>query len=189
MWPFQKSGSRVSVGTPEPLDINLGALDYQAFMQNDAYIKLWLPERLARAIDYLCAHNDASRPDVLRALLFEHIYGRVELEALGAWSREEEARRQHAQGRATDTGLMRSPAQRAEIEYLGKSVENFKLHLPLPLKGALSALAQRTNLGISNYVRRQLVRSLLGERELVQWQPGADAPPSSIQRAESNDAI
>jgi hypothetical protein len=41
-------------------------------------IKLWLPERLLAAIDALCDEHDASRPDVLRWMLFEHAYGRTE---------------------------------------------------------------------------------------------------------------
>jgi hypothetical protein len=41
-------------------------------------IKVWLPERLLAAIDVLCDAHDASRPDVLRWLLFEHAYGRNE---------------------------------------------------------------------------------------------------------------
>ena len=42
-------------------------------------IKLWLSEKLVAAIDVLCEQHDASRPDVLRWILFEHVFGRVEL--------------------------------------------------------------------------------------------------------------
>jgi hypothetical protein len=45
------------------------------FNDNDAVIKLWLPERLLAAIDVLCAEHDASRPDVLFAGIFSRPIG------------------------------------------------------------------------------------------------------------------
>lgn len=76
MWPYAKRRSRFLGDATESHASSLGAAD---FSTNDSIIKLWLSERLLAAIDVLCDEHDASRPDVLRWLLFEHAYGRVEL--------------------------------------------------------------------------------------------------------------
>jgi hypothetical protein len=75
MWPFASRGSRFLADASA---LHPSRLDPQDFARNDAVIKLWLPERLLSAIDVLCDAHDASRPDVLRWLLFEHAYGRTE---------------------------------------------------------------------------------------------------------------
>jgi hypothetical protein len=75
MWPFATRGNRFLGDAATRSPSVLVDTDFNA---NDAVIKLWLPERLLAAIDVLCAEHDASRPDVLRWLLFEHAYGRTE---------------------------------------------------------------------------------------------------------------
>ena len=76
MWPFATRGSRFLGDAAARHPSRLDPLD---FTRNDAVIKLWLPEKLLAAIDVLCAEYDASRPDVLRWILFEHAHGRTEL--------------------------------------------------------------------------------------------------------------
>jgi len=75
MWPFATRGSRFLGNAADHHPSHLNAED---FALNDAVIKLWLPGQLLAAIDLLCDEHDASRPDVLRWLLFEHAYGRAE---------------------------------------------------------------------------------------------------------------
>jgi len=76
MWPYATRGSRFLGDAAARLP---SRLDPRDFTRNDAVIKLWLPEKLLAAIDVLCAEHDASRPDVLRWILFEHAHGRTEL--------------------------------------------------------------------------------------------------------------
>ena len=76
MWPYATRGSRFMGDVSE---ISPSALEAEDFSTNAASIKLWLPEKLVAAIDVLCDQHDASRPDVLRWILFEHVFGRVEL--------------------------------------------------------------------------------------------------------------
>ena len=76
MWPYATRGSRFMGDVSE---ISPSALEAEDFSTNAVSIKLWLPERLVAAIDVLCDQHDASRPDVLRWILFEHVFGRVEL--------------------------------------------------------------------------------------------------------------
>ena len=75
MWPYATRGSRF-VG--DAAACHPSRLNPEDFANNDAVIKLWLPDQLLAAIDVLCDAHDASRPDVLRWLLFEHAYGRTE---------------------------------------------------------------------------------------------------------------
>jgi hypothetical protein len=75
MWPYATRGSRF---LGDAADRHPSRLNPEDFAHNDAVIKLWLPERLLAAIDVLCDEHDASRPDVLRWMLFEHAYGRTE---------------------------------------------------------------------------------------------------------------
>jgi hypothetical protein len=60
----------------------------EAFLVNDAVIKVWLPAKLSGRVDWLSAHHGSSRPDVLRALLFEHVYGRVTMRKLEMFARK-----------------------------------------------------------------------------------------------------
>ncbi len=76
MWPYASRGSRFMGDVRE---ISPSALEAEDFSTSAVSIKLWLPEKLVAAIDVLCDPHDASRPDVLRWILFEHVFGRVEL--------------------------------------------------------------------------------------------------------------
>ena len=76
MWPYATRGSRFMGDISE---ISPSALEAEDFSTNAVSIKLWLPEKLVAAIDVLCEQHDASRPDVLRWILFEHVFGRLEL--------------------------------------------------------------------------------------------------------------
>jgi len=105
MWPFATRRSRFLGDAAARHPSRLDPVD---FARNDAAIKLWLPDRLLAAIDVLCDAHDASRPDVLRRILFEHAHGRTELAHL--------RRRAGAVGQAgRDSGheVCRSPDRRA----------------------------------------------------------------------------
>jgi hypothetical protein len=105
MWPYATRGSRFLGDAADRHPSGLNAGD---FAQNDAVIKLWLPEQLLAAIDVLCDAHDASRPDVLRWILFEHAYGRTEFAHL---CRRAEAGRQTAEGDVPE--IRYSPQRRA----------------------------------------------------------------------------
>ena len=76
MWPYASRGSRFM---GEVNEISPSTLEAEDFITNAVSIKLWLPEKLVAAIDVLCEQHDASRPDLLRWILFEHVFGRLEL--------------------------------------------------------------------------------------------------------------
>lgn len=171
LWPFASRGARVDTGLDRPGPAV--SRDYAAFALNDACIKLWLPERLAVALDRLSVEHDSSRPDVLRRLLFEHVHGREAFEELRAWARLREVKAP-APTPAPVAGLpgAATPVHpgRRSVGCFGKSTEGFKLWLPAPLQADLVALAEAEGVGLSDYLRKTLVRLLLGERAYRDWQ-------------------
>jgi hypothetical protein len=198
VWPFSKRGSRVDEVPTQSLPMTLPA-DLSVFGTNDAVIKLWLPEKLTLSLDRLSSTQSMSRPDVLRWLLFEHVYGRPALEQLKAWKRQRDAEaaeaRRVAADRVVDSDAQFSPARSFVAErtitaqLLGKSVEDFKLWLPSPLKVQLDTLAKMESLGISDYLRKTLVRILLGEVFHHQWRQAVGKLPEEVRLFESSQEI
>ena len=198
MWPFSKRGSRIDEVPRQSLPVVMPT-DLSVFGKNDAVIKLWLPERLILALDGMSGSQSMSRPDVLRWLLFEHVYGRPALEQLKAWKVQKDAEaaeaRRVAVKRAEDSGIRFSlrreePSERTITTLLlGKSVEDFKLWLPSPLKVQLDTLAKMENLGISDYLRKTLVRILLGEIFHHQWRQAVGKLPEEVRLFESSQEI
>lgn len=198
MWPFSTRGSRIDAA-PDSSPPALLPSELSAFGNNDAVIKLWLPEKLTTSLDSLSASQDMSRPDVLRWLLFEHVYGRPALQQLKAWKRknDDEAAqaRRHAVAQSVDSEIRLSPvrAQFSEratsARLLGKSVEDLKLWLPSPLKKQLEFLAGMEHLGVSDYLRKSLVRILLGEAFHHQWRAAIGKIAEEVRRSESSVGI
>lgn len=198
MWPFSSRGSRVDAAP----NLSLPALlppDLAVFGTNDVAIKLWLPEKLTLSLDVMSARHGSSRPDVLRWLLFEHVYGRPALEQLKDWKRKKdaetaEASRRSAAGRvgfeAKLSPRRADPSERTiTAQLLGKSVEDIKLWVPSPLKRQLDALATMEGLGLSDYLRITLVRILLGEAFHHQWRLAVGKLSKEVQRFEQGGDI
>lgn len=171
MWPFAKRGSRFlgDVAARSP-----SRLVHRVFTTNDATIKLWLPDRLLAPLDVLCGEYEASRPDVLRWILFEHAYGRAEFAHL---------RRRARAAAESVIQFCRRPAPRGEVQardlataravnqhFLGKATEAVKLTVPAALKQELEKLAERFGQPLSDYLRGVLARQLLGEIFYHTWQ-------------------
>lgn len=197
-WPFAKRGSRIEQAVAVDLPIELPK-DLSVFCNNNACIKIWLPEKLVQALQVLSASHEMSRPDVLRSLFFEHVYGRPALEQLKVWKRkldEDERRRREEKAKRfethSDSGVafsrQRGTAERTiTAQILGKSVEDFKLWLPTPLKNELDKLAKLEALGISDYLRKTLVRQLLGEAFHHNWRSAVGKLPEEVRRFEQSE--
>lgn len=80
MWPFSKRGSRAGTPSPRPSDLP----KFEEFEHSDAKLKVWLPQKLVDRINWLTVKLNVSRPDLIRGLIFDHIYGRVAYVALMA---------------------------------------------------------------------------------------------------------
>jgi hypothetical protein len=187
-WPFASRRARLAGALAEPA----GSGDYSLFAKNDACIKLWLPEKLSGAIERVGVAYDMSRPDVLRWLLFEYIYGKEQLVQLAIWKKRHDGVLADVQARQGSLFSVEEEAatpyrceRMVNLDYFGKSVDDFKLWLPAPLKADLERHAADAQQGMSDYLRTILVRLLLGESMLRDWQNALDVVPRHVREAEA----
>jgi hypothetical protein len=188
MWPFSSRGSQGGTIAPHPQ----GLPNFKDFEKADAALKVWLPQVLSDRVNWLSKTRDVSRPDVVRALLFEHLYGRVAYEAFVKYATQERVEVELKMARARllassgsddltrgfHSGDIKQSASRytqIDLQHLGKSVDDIDLSLPWQLKFDLEAVAQMHRLSASGYVRKMLVLQLLGERVHRTWQDAVGA--------------
>ncbi|MEN9780659.1 MAG: hypothetical protein RL014_1807 [Pseudomonadota bacterium] len=167
VWPFAARGARVST-----VSVRIeGMPPFEAFLENNAVIKVWLPTKLSERVDWLSAHVGASRPDVLRGTLFEHVYGAIAMRQLEVFAKKrlEEIDIRFSR-RQPDSTIKKSTPRNTNLEMLGKASDDFKLHLPQRLKDDLAGLAGIHRITTSHYVRKALVLELMGERFHADWQ-------------------
>ena len=173
-WPFAKRGatakSKSSSGEIPSTDI-----DFNEFAVNDLYIKVWLPDRLIYVINKLSANYGSSQPDVIKTILFRHVYGIAVFEAFAVWKIN--IHRQESSRHSSNDQVKLSPMRNLSMEFIGKSTENLKVWLPAKLKAEVEQLAATRVLGVSDYVRMVLVKELLGERFYLSWQQYIGAVP------------
>lgn len=185
MWPYATRGSRFLGDVTE---LSASALEHHDFSTNAVAIKLWLPQKLVAAIDVLCNQHDASRPDVLRWIFFEHVYGRVEFSHL----QRRVAQRPEEPPLDVRFSLRQSTFEQRPREinakHLGKATEDLKLFLPTQLKAELSALATRAQQPLSDYLRAVLARHLLGERVFRDWQDALARANTEARGHEATEA-
>ena len=175
MWPFAKRESRFGGDADEhfPSDIRP-----QDFKDNKATIKLWLPSKILAGIDIIGQRYHAGRPDVLRAILFEHVFGRAELVQLDI--RERRRRSKLMEGMPDVCFMRREPetydtARAITAGLIGKAEHDVKLELPSKLRDELVCLAEGAKQPISEYIRGVLVREILGEALYQRWVQALEA--------------
>ena len=184
MWPFASASQRFRGAAPTPGDFP----DFAAFKVSSVRLKVWLPEMLTQRIDWISVETGSSRPDVVRALLFEHLYGQVAYLGLLEYQRrhdEEAARRKAAQPASdpdrSDDGIVlsRSRDTPIDLQMLGKSDEDLTLGLSQRFMQDLESLAAAHELTPSSYVRKVLVRHLMGEPLHTGWQQAVGRLPAT----------
>lgn len=186
IWPYASRGAtkraleRTEAHAPTDMDFN-------AFSSNDAFIKVWLPERIEIVLDTLSAEHNVSRPDALRAVLFQHVYGVFVYEQFLNWKRKKDEREQtYYQSAPPDPEAVLFSRSRTTMDMLGKSTSNLKFWLPIKLKEDLTAIAKLNALGISDYVRLTLAKRLLGEKFIADWQRTIEELPEDVKVEEEN---
>ncbi|NLI77502.1 MAG: hypothetical protein GX442_13800 [Candidatus Riflebacteria bacterium] len=147
--------------------------DFSEFARDDTFIKVWLPDKLLTAVDELAEYFDNTRSRLLRGLLFVHVYGMVDFEAmrcrhLGLFAPQP--------GIDDGEGIKFSRTGSATTAHLGKSRNNLKLHLPSRLLEDLQKLAARAGVPRSQYLREVLVSVFLGYGQLPARRDLVEAP-------------
>lgn len=183
MWPFASRRPRIEreelPKQPES-DFN-----FAPFKINDVYIKLWLPEKITTALDRLSVEHEVSRPDVLRWIFFEHVYGRDLFVGLQESLKLPQILFSRKRMGRDEVDEVQPTARSVDMEYLGKSTEDIKLWLPTPLKDGLQELAKKNKQGLSDYLRAVLARHLFGERFYAEWQQALAAINQQAARHEA----
>lgn len=198
MWPFSSRSSQHGTIAPAPKDLP----DCSEFEQNDRKVKVWLPQVLVDRVNWLSKTRDASRPDVIRALLFEHLYGRVAYEALvrsvadkrteaaltlarqtqsASWSTTLESARY-----SDDVRWSTRRSTQVDLEWIGKSIDDIDVTLPSRMKVDLEGVAAIHHLTASSYVRKMLVLQLLGEPIHTSWQKAVGAVSRDVLQIEED---
>lgn len=204
MWPFTSRSSRSDTTASEPDNLP----NFDDFIQSDETIKVWMPEHLVEKLNWLSLQFDVSKPDAVRALLFEHLYGRVAYEALSFYaanknressiakiSRQAMGRTEgrvdmalHGIGFPTVEKIQYSAriGTTIDIQHIGVSNWDFKFQLPRKMKVDLSQVAATYKLTPSQYVRKMLVLQLMGEQAHGAWQKalGTIPPDTSLLERE-----
>lgn len=184
MWPF--SARKPRVDEDEVISMQTKDFDFASFATNDTYMKLWLSEKLTASLDALSVQQQVSRPDVLRWILFEHVYGHELF--LGLVKYKESLEPPPASDLRFSRKETEPKTERAvNLQYLGKVTENIKLWLPTPLKIELINLAEQHKQPLSNHVRAILVAHLFGQRFYSEWQSALLAINKEAEAKESED--
>lgn len=167
--------------------------DFDTFEKSDASLKVWLPQILIDRINWVSKQHEVSRPNVVRALAFENVYGRVAYEALIAHVASKRAPQSMPNTSGSIDQLLHSnirPSRRRgtpqDLVSLGKSDEDITITLPKKLKTDLTQLATLHKLTPSSYVRKLLVLHLLGEHVHSHWQQALGVLPTDLNVRETD---
>jgi len=145
-------------------------------------------------INWISKNHEVSRPDIVRALAFENVYGRVAYDALIAHVAAK--KNPHALPNTSGAidqllhGNIKKSVSRTtqqDLEHLGKSDEDITITLPKKLKADLTQLAALHKLTPSSYVRKLLVLHLLGEQVHSQWQKALGNLPADLRILEADN--
>jgi len=153
--------------------------DTQCLLNTDAAVNFWLPDSVLDAADALGKDLELTRSDVIRNILFLHLYGRIFYEhclAQDTWK----ARWRNAGHFDHDIMFSRStrpktdqvgeeqhkspePAPRSTyIAAYGKSVKSIKVWLPSVMREHLEQITESKNNALAETLRRVLTTDLLG---------------------------
>jgi predicted DNA-binding protein len=126
---------------------------------NDAELRLWLPEPLRMALDQTAKELITSESQYLRELLTIYLYGVHEILRM----RANKTGLYFVPPPPPDNGIRFSKAAMSDvIPGLGKNIIACKLRLPSKMKTDLQFLAERRGIPLGRFVREILVQHFLG---------------------------
>ena len=140
----------------EPYCVQLSGRNYEELEKNDASLKFWLPESVEKKIDEMCAFQDTSASDLIRQILFIHLYGRYDL--FGLIERQIETFDLHH----ISAVVMEIKDDYAVLEPVEKNIADIKVWIPSKMKADIILLAQQSEKKPSAYVREVIISHLFG---------------------------
>lgn len=156
--------------------IALSNRNFDQLQDCDVALKFWLPECVERMIDKMCSFQDTSGSDLIRQILFIHLYGRYDL--FGLIERQDQTYNLQTREKAMYSLSMNplSPEQEAAKDLELKKARNIadvKVWVPAKMKDDIRQLALKTGKKPSAYVREVIITHLFGH-----------IPPEGISPAE-----
>lgn len=170
MWPYLSSTSRIIESPAQPKI----SVDLDAFGENSKEIDAALSQDIWDVVGWLSVKTDTSRIDVLRALLFQALYGRIAYEMLVEHVRQQKIHQNQAPVMETDVAtnvkFSRTRSTTVDVAYVGKSSVRRKLAIPHRMWVDIDRQAAKAQVDVPVYVRRLLFKVLHGEVNYQQWQ-------------------
>lgn len=194
MWPFPTRAARTITATPQPT----GLPQFEDFERSDSEVKVWLPQTLVDRINWVSKQEDASRPDVMRGLLFQHLYGHVAYREFFEYKKQKHALAQRSArqdehridqmlvgGQGGDILRSRRRSTDIDLAIIGKANADITWTLPAKMKQDLQEVAALHRLTPSSYIRKMLVLLLLGEQAHARWQHAVGQISPDVERIEA----
>ena len=150
----------------EPYLIELSGRNYEELNECNVALKFWLPETVENKIDEMCSFQDTSASDLIRQILFIHLYGRYDL--FGLIERQIETfdlNNSHPQ--YSVKVVMDISDNYSNPEPVEKSIADFKVWIPAKMKADIIFLAQKSGKKPSSYIREVIITHLFGHVPLA----------------------
>ena len=155
--------------------IVLSNRNFDQLKECDVALKFWLPEYIERMIDRMCRFQDTSASDLIRQVLFIHLYGRYDL--FGLIEQQDQTYNLKTKEKAMYSFRELSPEEEAAKDLELKKIKNIadvKVWVPVKMKDDIRLLAQKAGKKPSVYVRELIITHLFGH-----------VPPEGISVAEN----
>lgn len=171
------------MGAPTKLKTHINLDD---FAKSDKVFEATLTSDIWAMVEWLSIATDSTNIDVIKALLFQALYGRIAYEQLREHVRQqqhvEELKKQaridefeiaEKEGRVVHLGealFSRDRVTSVDLEHIGKANVNRKLLIPLRMWNDLDRQSAKAGIDRALYVRGLLFKVLQGEVNYNQWQ-------------------
>lgn len=139
-----------------PYNIKLSDRDYAQLRNCNTPLKFWMSEPVEKMIDEMCAFQDTSASDLIRQILFIHLYGRYDL--FGLIERQDNTFKLNGRVRFCENV---DEVKGAAVP-VDKNIADVKVWIPKKMKDDLQALAGCSGKKLSAYVRDVLQVHLFG---------------------------
>lgn len=143
---------------PVTYRIELSGRNYDELNDCDVALKFWLPESVEKKIEEMSSFQGTTASDIVRQILFIHLYGRYDLFGLIE--------------RKNSTFMLNRPIMYSRVCRIAepdapyvpveKSIADFKVWIPAKMKADIKVLALKTGKKTSLFVREVIITHLFG---------------------------
>ena len=140
----------------KPYNVSMTDRDYSDMRQDSVTLKVWLPEILEQQLGEMTSYLNTSLSDLIRQILFQHLYGRYDLVGLIE-------RQKHIEDKDFDMPRysIKDRVEDVPSPYQNK-VAGVKVYMPERMKKDLEQLAAVKYQTLSEYVRSVIMTHLFG---------------------------